>query len=365
MKRRHFLARAGVAAAVAPLAAAPLATPALAQGKIEWKMVTAWPKNAPGVGMNAQRLADRITALSEGRLTVKLFAAGELVPPFGGFDAVASGAAEMCHATPYYWQGKTKAVHYFTGVPFGLTAPEMMGWIYFGGGQALWDEVYDKFGLKGFYVGSSGVQSGGWFRNEIKSVADLKGLKFRIAGLGGDVFKKLGVVVTLTPPGEIFAAMQSGAVDAAEWVGPWNDLAFGLHRIAKFYYQPAFHEPGPALEAIVDKKKLLNLPPALQKIVEGACQATAAETLADFTRHNIEALEPLVRDHGVQLRLWPDDIVKAAGAAWKEVQAEVVAGDPLAAKINASFVAYLTKARRWSRWSDRAMLRMRDEALGG
>ncbi|MCK6452153.1 MAG: TRAP transporter substrate-binding protein [Alphaproteobacteria bacterium] len=360
MKRRHFLASAGVAAAAAPLAA-----PALAQGKIEWKMVTAWPKNAPGVGMNAQRLADRITALSEGRLSVKLFAAGELVPPFGGFDAVASGAAEMCHATPYYWQGKTKAVHYFTGVPFGMTAPEMMGWIYFGGGQALWDEVYDKFGLKGFYVGSSGVQSGGWFRKEIKSVADLKGLKFRIAGLGGDVFKKLGVVVTLTPPGEIFAAMQSGAVDAAEWVGPWNDLAFGLHRIAKFYYQPAFHEPGPALEAIVDKKKLLALPPALQKIVESACQATAAETLADFTRHNIEALEPLVRDHGVQLRLWPDDIVKAAGAAWKEVQAEVVAGDALTAKVNDSFVAYLKKARQWAKWSDLPMLRMREEALGG
>jgi len=358
MKRRQFLRRAGIAAAAVPLAA-----PALAQGRLEWKMVTSWPKNAPGVGINAQRLADRITALSEGRLTVRLFAAGELVPPFGGFDAVTSGAAELCHATPYYWAGKAKALHYFTGVPFGLTAPEMMGWIYFGGAQALWDEVYAPFGVKGFYVGSSGVQSGGWFRSEIKSAADLKGLKFRIAGLGGEVMKKLGVIVTLTPPGEIFAAMQSGAVDAAEWVGPWNDLAFGLHRIAKFYYQPGFFEPGPALELLVDKKKFDALPPVLQKVIEQASLATAAETLADFTRHNIEALEPLVREHGVQLRLWPADVVKAAGKAWKEVQAEVAAGDALTGKVDASFKTYLAKARRWARWSDYAVLRAREDGL--
>ena len=359
MKRRHFLARAGVAAAVAPLAAAPLATPALAQGKIEWKMVTAWPKNAPGVGMNAQRLADRITALSEGRLTVKLFAAGELVPPFGGFDAVASGAAEMCHATPYYWQGKTKAVHYFTGVPFGLTAPEMMGWIYFGGGQALWDEVYDKFGLKGFYVGSSGVQSGGWFRNEIKSVADLKGLKFRIAGLGGDVFKKLGVVVTLTPPGEIFAAMQSGAVDAAEWVGPWNDLAFGLHRIAKFYYQPAFHEPGPALEIAVNKAKFQALPDDLQAIVRYAAAATAQDTTTDFTYHNIQAFRPLIDDYGIELRTFSDDIVKRLGSITMEVIGEIGQSDALTQKIHASFTDFARKAADYQGAFEETMLRQR------
>lgn len=363
MKRRHFLARAGLAGA--GLAAAPLAAPALAQGKIEWKMVTAWPKNAPGVGMNAQRLADRITGLSEGRLTVKLFAAGELAPPFGGFDAVKGGTAEMCHATPHYWIGKASpALHYFSGVPFGLTAPEMMGWVYFGGGQALWDETYATHGLKAFYVGSSGVQSGGWFREPVKTAADLKGLKFRIAGLGGEVMKKLGVQVVLTPPGEIFAAMQSGQVDAAEWVGPWNDLAFGLHKVAKYYYQPGFFELGPSLELLVDRKKFEALPVNLQKIVESAAQATAAETLADFTRHNIEALDPLVQEHRVQLKLWPADVIKASAKAWKEVRAELVRSDALTAKVDASFGAYLAKARVWSRWSDMAALKAREEALG-
>lgn len=359
MKRRHFLARAGLIAATAPLAA-----PALAQGKIEWKMVTAWPKNAPGVGMNAQRLADRITALSEGRLAVKLFAAGELAPPFGGMDAVMSGKAELCHATPHYWAGKAPALHYFSGVPFGLTAPEMMGWIYFGGGQALWDEVYAPLGLKGFYVGSSGVQSGGWFRKEIKSAADLKGLKFRIAGLGGDVMKKLGVEVVLTPPGEIFQAMQSGAVDAAEWAGPWSDLAFGLYKAAKFYYQPGFFELGPSLELLVDRKKLEALPANLQKVVEQACQATTAETLADFTRHNIEALDPLTREHGVIVKAWPADVVKAAGKAWKEVQSGLAKTDALTGKVDTSFRAYLAKARAWSRWSDMAALKAREDGLG-
>ena len=359
MKRRQFIARAGLAAAGASLAA-----PALAQARFEWKMVTAWPRNAPGVGMNAQRLADRITGLSEGRLTVKLFSAGELAPAFGGFDAVASGRAEMSHGASYFWQHKSKALHFFTGVPFGLTAPEMMGWIQFGGAQALWDEVYAPFALKPFYVGSSGVQAGGWFRKEIKSLADLKGLKFRISGLGGDVFKKLGVEVVTTPPGEIMKALESGAVDAAEWVGPYNDFAMGLHKVAKFYYQPAFHELGPGLELLVSAEKFKALGASLQKVVESACLASAAETLADFTRHNIEALDPLVKQHRVQLRLWPKDVVTAAGKAWAEVQREVAAADALAAKVNQSYAAYLAKARAWSRWSDLAALNLREQALG-
>jgi TRAP-type mannitol/chloroaromatic compound transport system substrate-binding protein len=359
MKRRQFIAGAGLAAAAAPLAA-----PALAQTRFEWKMVTAWPRNAPGVGINAQRLADRITQLSDGRLAVKLFPAGELAPSFGGFDAVASGKAEMSHGASYFWQHKSKALHFFTGVPFGLTAPEMMGWIQFGGAQALWDEAYAPFGLKPFFAGSSGVQAGGWFRKEIKTLADLKGLKFRIAGLGGDVFKKLGVEVASTPPAEIMKAMESGAVDAAEWVGPYNDFAMGLYKVAKFYYQPAFHELGPGLELLVNAEKFKALGQGLQKVVESACLASAAETLADFTRHNIEALDPLVRQHGVQLRLWPKDVVTAAGKAWKQVQQEVVQADALAAKVNQSYSAYLAKARAWARWSDLAALNLREQALG-
>jgi TRAP-type mannitol/chloroaromatic compound transport system substrate-binding protein len=359
MKRRQFIAGAGLAAAAAPLSA-----PALAQARFEWKMVTAWPRNAPGVGINAQRLADRITQLSEGRLTVKLHPAGELAPAFGGFDAVASGKAELSHGASYFWQHKSKALHFFTGVPFGLTAHEMMGWIQFGGAQALWDEAYAPFGLKPFFAGSSGVQAGGWFRKEIRTLADLKGVRFRIAGLGGDVFRKLGVDVVNTPPGEIMKAMESGAVDAAEWVGPYNDFAMGLYKVAKFYYQPAFHELGPGLELLVNAEKFKALGQGLQKVVESACLASAAETLADFTRHNIEALDPLVKQHGVQLRLWPKDVVAAAGKAWKQVQQEVVQADALAAKVNQSYSAYLAKARAWSLWSDLAALNLREQALG-
>ncbi|GAB4168258.1 MAG: TRAP transporter substrate-binding protein DctP [Thalassobaculales bacterium] len=359
MKRRQFLA-AGAATAVA----APLAAPAIAQGRLQWNLVTSWPKNAPGVGVNAQRFADRVTAMSDGRLTVRLYAAGELVPPFGVLDAVSAGTAELGHATPYYWQGKAKALHYFTGVPLGLTAQEMAAWIYFGDGQKLWDEVYAPFGVRAFYAGNSGTQAGGWFRKELKGLDDLKGLKFRIAGLGAEVMRKLGVVVTLTPPGEIFQAMQSGAVDAAEWVGPWNDLAFGLHRIAKFYYLPAFHEPGPSLEVIVNRAKFEALPKDLQAIVENAAMATATHALADFSYHNAMSLEPLVSQHQVQLRDWPAEIAAAFGPATKAVLEEVAAGDPLTRKVHDSFSAFLAKARAWTARSELSVMLMREKLLG-
>lgn len=363
MKRRQFLKTAAATGAAAGAASA-FPAPAISQNTIEWRMVTPWPRNAPGVGVNAQRLADKITEMSGGRLTVKLFAAGELVPPFQCLDAVQTGTADMAHGSPYFWQGKSKALNYFSGVPFGLTAWEMGAWLRFGGGQELWDELYGQFGLKGFYAGNSGVQAGGWFREEIKGLDDLQGLKMRIAGLGGAVMRKLGVQVVLTPPGEIFPSMQSGVVDAAEWVGPWNDLAFGLHKIAKHYYNPAFHEGGPALECMVDREKLAALPKDLQKIVEYAAAASADEALADFTRHNAKFLGILVKEHGVQLHTWPEDIVLALGKASKEVLAELAATDEMTAKINQSFSAYLNEARNWSKWSDQRFLAMRDVALG-
>lgn len=361
MKRRQFL-KGAAATGVAAGAASQFPAPAIAQNKIEWRMVTPWPRHAPGVGVNAQRLADKINEMSGGRLTVKLFAAGELVPPFECFDAVQTGTADMAHGSPYFWQGKSQAMHYFTGVPFGLTAWEMGAWLRFGGGQELWDELYGQFGLKGFYAGSSGVQAGGWFRSEINSLDDLKGLKMRIAGLGGAVLRKLGAQVILTPPGEIFPAMQSGVVDAAEWVGPWNDLAFGLHKIAKHYYSPSFHEGSAALECIVDKEKFAALPADLQKIVEYAAAASSDEALFDFTRHNARFLEVLVKEHGVILHTWPEDIVNALGKAAQEVMAELAATDAMTAKVSDSYMAYLKEAREWSKWSDQPYLAMRETA---
>ena len=361
MRRRRFMSTAAVGAAAT--GASGLAAPAIAQDRTEWTMVAPWPKNAPGVGVNAQRVADRITEMSDGRLTVTLYGAGELVPPFESFDAVQSGNADLMHATPYYWVGKARALNYFTGVPFGLNAMELPAWLYFGGGQDLWDEVYAEFGVKGFYAGSSGLQAGGWFRNEINTLDDLQGLKIRIAGLGGEVLRRLGAAVTLLPPGEIFAAMQSGAVDAAEWVGPWNDLAFGLYRVASYYYLPAFHEPGPGLEVVVNQESLAALPTDLQKIVQYAVSSVANETLADFTYHNIVSLDPLIEEHGVEIRQFSDEIVQELGRVTAEVMEEEAATDELTGRVHAAYMDFLRKADAYSARMDQVSLSQRSAVL--
>ena len=354
---RRRLLGLGAAAAVGTLAAPAVVR---ADTKLTWKMATSWPKNTPGVGVNAQRLADSITAMSGGRLTVQLYAAGELVPPFEVFDAVSSGAAEMGHASPYYWQGKDKSFHFFTGVPFGLFANEHMGWLWFGGGQALWEKAYAPFGVQPFYCGSSGPQAGGWFRKEITTVDDFKGLKMRIAGLGGEVLRRLGVNVVLLPPGEIFQAMQSGTIDAAEWVGPWNDLAFGLFRVAKYYYMPSFFEFGPALELMVNKKLYDGLPDDLKDIVKRAAYASAAESYADFTYHNIASLKPVMDKEGVQVKSLSDDIVKVLAKETKAVMAEIAASGAMAKEVYESFEAFRQQSAAYAKVMDLAAYQMRE-----
>ncbi len=359
MNRRQMLG------ALAVGVTASLAAPSVvkAQDKIIWKMTMSWPRNSPGVGVNAQRLAEMITTMSGGRLTVELYAGGELVPPFEVFDAVSSGVAQMGHATPYYWQGKDKAFHFFTGVPFGLTAAEYSGWLYFGGGQELWQRAYEPFGVLPFYAGSSGPQAGGWFRKEINSLSDLQGIKMRIAGLGGEAMRKLGVNVVLLPPGEIFSAMQSGTVDAAEWVGPWNDIAFGLYKVAKYYYMPAFHEIGPALEATVNKKAYGALPGDLQEIVKRAVMASASESYADFTYGNVKSFAPLLAKEGVKLKTFPDDVMQALYRASEESLVEISGTSPLAKEIYESFTSYRKEANNYAQASDLAALKMRAFAM--
>ena len=359
LNRRRLLGAAGIGAAGA------LAAPAVvrAQEKIEWKMPIAWPKNTPGVGVNAQRVADMIGVMSDGRLTVKLFGAGELVPPFEVFDAVSSGAAEIGHGTSYFWQGKNPVFHFFTGVPFGLTAQEHAGWLYYGGAQALWERAYEPFGVLPFYAGSSGPQAGGWFGKEINTLDDLKGFKMRIAGLGGEVMRRLGVSVVLLPPGEIFAALQGGTIDAAEWIGPWNDLAFGLYKVVKYYYMPAFHETGPALEVIVNRSAYDALPDDLKEIVKRAAMASAMETYADFAYHNAEAFGPILEKEGVELRTWPDEIVMALGAESEKVLAEIGDANPLAKETYESFVGFRKKASDYAKASEQRMLDMRSLVL--
>lgn len=359
MKRRSFVKGAGIVAAAGTAAATGLAAPAIAQGKIEWNMVMPWPKGTPGVGVNAERFAQRVIAMSGGRINIRTFGAGELVPPFESFDAVQSGSADIMHGTPYFWVGKSKAFNYFTTLPFGLNAVEMPAWLTYGGGQDLWDEVYADFGLKPFYAGSSGVQAGGWFKTEINSLDDLQGLKIRIAGLGGEVMRRIGAVVVLLPPGEILPSMQSGAIDAAEWIGPWNDVAFGLQKVAKYYYVPAFHEPGPGLEVTVNKAKFDALPADLQAIVQAAAAATAQETTTDFTYHNIQAFGPLLADYDVELRSFSEEIIARLGEVTREVAEEIGATDALTQKIHASYMDFTRKAAAYQTSFEETMLSQR------
>ncbi|MEJ6773496.1 MAG: TRAP transporter substrate-binding protein, partial [Porticoccaceae bacterium] len=218
------------------------------QQTYNWKLVTTWPKNYPGLGTAPENFAKKVEAMSGGRLTIKVFGAGQLVPAFEVFDAVAQGTAQVGHGAAYYWTGKSKATSLFTAVPFGLNAQEMNGWLHYGGGLELWRELYAPFNLVPFAGGSTGVQMAGWFNREINSMEDIKGLKMRIPGLGGDVISRAGGVAVTIPGGELYTSMQTGVIDATEWVGPYNDLAFGFHQVAKYYYYPGWHEPGPILE---------------------------------------------------------------------------------------------------------------------
>ncbi len=362
MDRRSFIKRAGIVGVGATTAG--LATPVIAQGNITWRMVTTWPKNFPGLGVGAQRLADRVTAASGGRLTVQVYSAGELVPPLQSLDAVIDGTAEMSHGAAYYWQNKSPALSFFTGVPYGMTTPELTAWIRFLGGQEIWDEVYDQFGVQGFLSGNTGTQTGGWFRNELKSLADIQGVRFRTPGLGGRVWEKLGATVTNMAAGEIFQALQSGTLDAAEFVGPYNDLALGFHQVAKNYYMPSFVESGLATELVVDKKKYQELPEDLQAIIRDVCQAEYDQVSADFVANDPRALRTLVNDHGVIVRNFPDDILEAGAKASVEVVQELLdSDDPLVKKTAESFVEALGLVRERTEKIDAPYVMARERFL--
>lgn len=350
MKRRDFIAAGAVGAATVPLA-----SPAVAQGKIEWKLPTAFPENAPGVGSNVRNIADKVGAMSDGRLTFKVFGAGELVPPFGVEDAVQQGNAEVGHGPPYYAAGKNPSLHWFTAVPFGMTASEQVAWLQEGGGQELWDEIYAKRGLKPFYSGNSGTQSGGWFKSRIEGVESLQGLNMRIAGLGGEIYRKLGTNAVLMPPPEIFPAMQSGAIDAAEWVGPMLDQAFGLQKITNLCYVPAFNEPGAALAMVFNQDAWDELPADLQRICEAAISAAALENHATFDAGNAAAMASLKED-GVQFLPFPDDVIDAMQQAWGEVQDELTEQSADVALVRDSYDPFLAKVRDYADVMTRPLL---------
>ncbi|CAN0656844.1 TRAP transporter substrate-binding protein [Nitratireductor aquimarinus] len=352
MKRRTFLT-AGAGAT-----AAALATPAIAQGKIEWNLPTSFPKNAPGVGTNVTNFAEKVAAMSDGRLSFKVFGGGELVPPFGVEDAVQQGKAPVGHNPPYYAAGKNPALHWFTAVPFGMTAAEHYAWLRYGGGQEIWDDIYAQRNLKPLYSGNSNTQSAGWFKSEINSLDDLKGLNMRIAGLGGEMYRKLGVNAVLMPPPEIFQALQSGALDAAEWVGPFLDQAFGLQKITKNCYLPAYNEPSAALAIVFNKDAWAELSPDLQAICEAAALAASQEALAQFDYHNARAMASLEAD-GVIFRDVPDDVAEGLKGAWEEVREELTAQSEDVARVRESYDGFLAESVKYANAMNMPLLQRR------
>ncbi|WP_198262879.1 TRAP transporter substrate-binding protein [sulfur-oxidizing endosymbiont of Gigantopelta aegis] len=358
MKRRDFIKGVG-AGSVATAGMVGGIQTATAAKTIKWKMVTSWPKNFPGLGTGANFLAKTINEMSGGRMKVKVYGANEIVPALEVFDAVSRGTAEMGHSGAYYWKGKHPATQFFTSVPFGLTAQEMNGWLYHGGGMALWEELYDKFNLIPNAAGNTGVQMGGWFNKEINSLSDLKGLKMRIPGLGGEVLKQAGGTPVTLPGGEIYTSMQSGAIDATEWVGPYNDMAFGLYKVAKFYYHPGWHEPGSTMEAMINKDAFNKLPKDLQVIVRAACRVANQDMLADYTAKNNQALQTLITKHKVEMRQYPDDVVKKLHALSNDVVAKVGEHDALSKKIYTSFSEFKNNVAQWSRVSEQAYMKAR------
>ena len=339
MKRRSFLKAAAVGAGAATFAA-----PAIAQGRVEWKMVTLWPRNFPGLGTGSQRIAKAIDAMSDGRMTVKVYGAGELVPAYEAFDAVREGTAECMHEAPYIWTAKHPATAFFCSVPGGLTPEEHNAWIYHGGGQALWDELYGAFGLRGFVAGNSGTNMGGWYNREINSPDDFQGLRMRIPGLGAEVLTRLGATTVNLSGGEILPALQTGVIEAAEWIAPYADLAFGLHKAAKYYYGPGVHEPGPANPLSVNTKAYDALPSDLQAIVRQAAGAEAARLPAEMAYGNAEALHAMVTRYNVDLRHFSEAVTNRLLEVSAEVVAEVADEDELSRRVYDSWSAFRAKA---------------------
>ena len=345
----------GTSTTAAPTTTAP------AETTYNWKLVTTWPPNFPIFQEGVERFAQDVKTLSNGRLNIKVYAGGELVPALQAFDAVSQGTVEMSHGAAYYWAGKIPAAQFFTAVPFGMNAQGMNSWLYAGGGLELWRELYKPYNLVPFPMGNTGVQMGGWFNKKIDSIADLKGLKMRIPGLGGKVLAKAGGTPVLMAGGEIYTALDRGTIDATEWVGPFHDERLGLYRAAKYYYYPGWHEPGPVLELNVNAKAWASLTPDLQKAIETASTAANTWWLAQFEAKNLEALAKLKNEHHVQIYEFPDEVLAELHKFSKEVLEEESAKDPDFKRINEAYQTFADNNDSWNELSEAAYAKARKQ----
>ena len=353
MKRRDFFLKSAL---LASLGLTSQKTVAAKKPEYSWKMVTTWPKNFPGLGTGAENLANLINKLSSGRIKITVYGAGELVPAFEIFDAVSRGIAELGHGSAYYWKGKNESLQFFSTVPFGLTANEMNAWLYYGGGQELWQKVYSKFNLVPMAAGNTGIQMAGWFNKEINSLDDLKGLKMRIPGLGGEVLKRAGGTPVNLPGGELFTALKTGTIDATEWVNPYNDLAFGLHKAAKHYYYPGWHEPGTTLECFLNKEIFDSLPEDLQNIITGAAKIANLDMLSEYIARNNEALKILKDKHKVNIMPLPDEVLEMLHNISNEVISEIAKKDKFSMQVYDSYKNFQKKTSEWSKISIKSYL---------
>ena len=326
-----------------------------------WRLVTSWPKNYPGLGMAPERIADLVEEMSDGQMTITVYGAEEQVPAFGVFDAVSSGSHQMGHSGGYFWKGKVPAAQFFTSVPFGLTADEINAWVNRGGGLELWREIYEPFNIYPIPAGNTGTQMFGWFNKEINSLEDVKGLKMRIPGIGGEVLKEAGGIPVTLPGGELFTALQTGVIDATEWVGPYNDLTFGFHQAAKYYYYPGWHEPGPMLELIINLDEWNSLPKHLQAIIETATKAVNQDMLDEYLAKNNQALTELVEVHGVELRRLPDDVIEEFRMISDQILEELAQEDETIAKVYNSYKSFKEDVSEYHKISEDAFIEARNK----
>ena len=360
--RRKFLKKTALLSTAAALSTfVPQSLPA--KKIYNWKMVTTWPKNFPALGTGAEIFANMINEASGGRLNISVFGAGEIVPAFEAMDAGSRGAIEMGHGGPYYWKGKVAAAQYLSAIPFGLTPEEQNSWFEKGGGQKLADKIYNKMGCKFFVCGNTGPQMGGWFNKEIKSIEDFKGLKMRIPGLGGEVIKAAGGTVVNLHGGELLTSIQSGAIDALEWVGPYNDLAFGIYKAGKYYYYHGWHEPGGVLDCFINLKKWNSLPDDLKKIIEISSKAATQKITNEMIAGNNLALQTLLKKHNVKLKPFPDEVLKKLAKLSEKVMSKLTSSDDLSKKVYQSIVNFRNASIKRSEISEKKFLDSRSKYI--
>lgn len=322
----------------------------------QWKMVTTWPPGFPVLQKGAERFADNIRAMSNGRLDIKVYAGGELIPPLQAFDAVSQGSVEMGHGSAYYWAGKVPEAQFFSTVPFGMTARGMNAWLYDGGGLELWREIYKPFHVIPFPLGNTGVQMGGWFNKEINSLEDIKGLKMRIPGLGGKVLAKAGGNPILLAGSEVYTALERNTIDATEWIGPYHDQRLGLYRAAKHYYYPGWHEPGTVLELTINQRAWESLPTDLQAIISNAAQAENLRMLSEMEQKNMAALDELRKREGIEIHRFPNEVLSRLKTLTNETLIEEAERDPKFKRVYDAYQNFRRKNDAWSAISENAYL---------